>query len=178
MGWIENVAALCLAGIIATGCQFQPLYASAPQGVQGSMASALSQISVSEVDTRSAQLVRNHLVFLLNGGSTPFEATHDVRLRVSKINKTLASRVRTNNPNGSNQIGNTAGSVQINASYEIYDNTRNEIVARGSRSASAAYDQTSQSFASERAEIDAEARAATAAAEQLRLAIAGDLSRI
>jgi len=58
----------------------------------------------------------------------------------------------------------------------IYDFASKQIIHRGSRFASAAYDKTSQSFASERAQRDAENRAAREVAEQLRFAIASDLS--
>lgn len=153
-------------------CQFQPLYGS-DSGSLASGSSSLATISVAEVEERSAQQVRNHLIFLMTGGANPANPSHEVRLRISQNKTVLAARVANRD---SGQVGNTAGSVQLNASYEIYDTTTRQVTHRGSRVTSASYDRTSQSFASERAERDAENRAARELAEKLRLAIASDLA--
>ena len=165
---------LCVfALLILTSCQFQPLYTS-PSGTTPASNLALSNISVSDVSTREAQQVRNHLIFLLSGGSSPIEPSHDIRLRVSSSTQTIAG---TRASVSSSQLGNTAGTVAITVSYDLYELSQNKIVTSGSRTASAAFDKTSQSFSSERAERDAVNRAAKAAAEQVRLAISSDLNQ-
>lgn len=166
----------CSLAFGLSACQFQPLYTS-DAGTTGTANLALSTLSVAQVDTREAQQVRNHLIFLLSGGSTPLNPTHEVRLRVSSVNQNLAAAIG-GGPGTGIPPGNTAGSVQVSASYEIYDFAKKDIIHRGNRKASAAFDQTSQSFASERAERDAENRAAREVAEQLRLAIGSDLNRL
>ncbi|MCB1423963.1 MAG: hypothetical protein KDJ69_16185 [Nitratireductor sp.] len=166
-----GLSAFALAALLQA-CQFQPLYSS-DSGTVANSSFALSSLSVAEVDSRVEQQVRNHLIFLLSGGAAPLNPSHEVRIRVSSNSRVLAARVKSGQ---SSQIGNTAGSVELTASYEIYDFASKEIVHRGSRFASAAYDKTSQSFASERAARDAENRAAREVAEQLRFAIASDLS--
>lgn len=155
-----------------SACQFQPLYGSSASDGQP-VAQALSSVAVADVSTREAQQVRNHLIFLISGGSSPVSPTHEVRLRVSSTVRNLAGRISSAD---TNQMGNTAGSVAMTASYDIYRLSDMELVYRGSRTASAAFDETSQSFATERAQRDAENRAAQAVAEQLRLAIASDLA--
>ena len=165
--------AIFCALLVLSSCQFQPLYTS-PSGTTPASNVALSNISVSEVSTREAQQVRNHLIFLISGGSSPVEPSHNVRLRVSSSTQTLASRV---SDISTSQLGNTAGSVAITVSYDLYDLGDNKIMASGSRTANAAFDKTSQSFSSERAERDAVNRAAKAAAEQVRLAISSDLNQ-
>lgn len=162
---------IALAALLQA-CQFQPLYSSDSGTIAGSNL-ALSSVSVAEVDTRVEQQVRNHLIFLVSGGASPVNPTHEVRVRVASNSRVLAAKVKSGQ---SSQIGNTAGNVELTASYEIYDFASKEIVHRGSRFASASYDRTSQSFASARAERDAENRAAREVAEQLRFAIASDLS--
>lgn len=155
-----------------TACQFQPLYSSA--GVSGEgMSRTLSSVSVGEVATREAQQVRNHLIFLMSGGSSPSNPTHEVRLRVTSTVRNLAGRISNQE---TNQIGNTAGSIAMTVSYDLYRLEDMELVHRGTRTANAAFDETSQSFATERAQRDAVDRAALAVAEQLRLAIASDLA--
>ena len=167
-----------LIGSLAAGlgaCQFQPLYSSS-QGTVGNSNIALSGLTVAEVDTRDGQQVRNHLIFLLSGGANPVNPTHEVRLRVTDSSTVLASRVR--DAEITTQTGNTAGSVKITASYEIYDFQKKKIIFRGTRNSSAAYDKTNQNFASSRAQRDAQNRAAREVAEQLRFAISSDFNRI
>lgn len=163
----HKVAIACAAGFMLTLSACQPLYTS-PDGSIGSSNSALSSISVTQVDTRTAQQVRNHLIFLLSSGITPLNPAYELKIRVSSNATTSASRL--------DATGKTAGSVLTTVSYELYDTSKNAVSYRGKRSASASFDQTSQSFANERAKRDAENRSAKAVAEQIRLAIAGDLS--
>lgn len=170
-GLVRGLPLFALA-VLLQACQFQPLYSS-DSGTVANSGFALSSLSVAEVDSRVEQQVRNHLIFLLSGGAAPLNPTHEVRIRVSSNSRVLAAKVKSGQ---SNQIGNTAGSVELTASYEIYDFASKEVIHRGNRFASAAYDRTSQSFASERAARDAENRAAREVAEQLRFAIASDLS--
>lgn len=151
--------------LIFSSCQ--PLYTS-PNGAVGASSVALSTISVAQVDTRSAQQVRNRLIFLLSNGSSPLDPAFELRIRVNSSATTSASRIDT--------TGKTAGTVLTSVSYELYDFSKKIIVHRGTRSASASYDQTSQSFANERAKRDAVNRSAKAVAEQIRLAIATDLN--
>lgn len=155
-----------------SGCQFQPLYGNG-NNLAGGQSASLSGLYIEEVDTRAGQQVRNHLIFLLNGGASPFQPTHSVKLRVNAIDTTLAGAVANLD---SNQIGNTAGNVRVSVSYEIFDVGSKEIIYRGQREARASYDKTSQSFATERARRDAENRAAREVAEQLRFAIASHLN--
>ncbi len=157
-----------LVGFSITACQFQPLYGNTAAPDQDA---DLANIAVAEVNNRVGQQVRNHLIFLMNGGSTPPDAAREIRLRITSTTSNLATKVTDLE---TRQRGNTAGTVRVTASYEIYDRNESRIVARGSRAASASFDQTSQSFASERAERDAENRAARELAEYLRFAIASD----
>lgn len=160
-----TIASLAVFSLTLTACQ--PLY-SAPDGSIGISNSALSSISVANVDTRPAQQVRNHLIFLLSSGITPTNPAYELRIRVSSSSTTSASRL--------DSTGKTAGSVITNVSYELYDISKKTLTHRGNRSTSASYDQTSQSFANERAKRDAENRSSKAVAEQIRLAIAADLN--
>lgn len=176
---IAKIKSLGIAGSVLLltlglgGCQFQPLYSSS-SGTTGPENTALSSFYVAEVNTREAQQVRNHLIFLLSGGSSPVNPTHEVRLRVSSSVRTLAAAVKNVN---TNQLGNTAGSVTVTGSYEVYDKAKQEVIFRGTRESSASYDKTSQNFATQRAERDAANRAARSLAEQIRLAIAADLNK-
>ena len=153
--------------LLLSACQFQPLYgeySSKPEDVAG-----LSGVSVSQVNSRVGQQVRNHLLFLLNGGFDSAEKTHEARIRVTWSNKQLAAIEGVRD--------NVSGSITVIASYDLIDLSTGKAVANGSRRAQAYYDRTGQVFSNTRAERDAENRAAREAAESLRLAIASDLSR-
>jgi len=161
-------AATLLLFAILSACQFQPLYGERTSSLQNG--TNLSGVSVSQVDTRVGQQVRNHLLFLLDGGYTNPEKTHEARIRVNSNNKQFASV--------QGEQDSTSGSVTVIVTYDLVDLATGKAIANGSRQAFASYDRTGQVFANERAVRDAENRAARETAESLRLAIASDLSGI
>lgn len=163
--------ALAVSSLIAlSGCQVRPLYATGPSAVGGA---ALSQsISVKEVNSRYAQEVRNHLIFLLNGGSgEPASASYKLELGVTKRVATVAAITPA-----TGESRGTAGAVVMASNYSISDAVTGTQVAKGSRQVTASFDAPSQQFARLRAERDAEDRAARELAEALKLAIAADLA--
>lgn len=163
---ISRSAIAVLALLVLSACQFQPLHGdnSARQG------GGLEQVGVASVDNRVAQQVRNHLLFLLNGGFASAEKTHEARLSVNFSNRLSAALPSVED--------STAGTVTVRARYDLVDLRTNETIASGSRDATAAYDRTGQVLANNRATRDAENRAAKEAAEALRLAIAAHMSRL
>ncbi len=162
-------AALLGAALLALpACQYQPLYG--PNSYASQSAETLSLIGVSDVETRVAQQVRNHLIFLLQGGAAAPQPTYDLKLRVVDNGRLQAAAA---------DVGDTtAGVVTVTASYDLYDLATRTRIANGTRVASASYDRTGQSFANSRAVRDAENRAAREVAEQIRLALAADISRL
>jgi LPS-assembly lipoprotein len=166
-------SALAFSSLLAlSGCQVRPLYATGPAAAG---ASVLSQpISVNEVTSRYAQEVRNHLIFLLNGGAgEPVNAAYRLELGVTKRVTTVAVVTpRTGESRG------TAGSIVLSSNYVLSDAATGSQAATGSREVSASFDSPRQQFAKLRAERDAEDRAARELAESLKLAIAADLARL
>ena len=162
-------AALAMSSLIAvSGCQMRPLYATGPSG-----AAAVSQpIAINEVTSRYAQEVRNHLIFLLNGGAgEPAEAVYKLELGVTKRVTNVASITPA-----TGESRGTAGAVVLASNYTISDAVTGSQVAAGSREITASFDRPAQQFALLRAERDAEDRAARELAEALKLAIAADLA--
>lgn len=162
-----------LAGLLPlalTGCTLQPLYGTAAVVEPGSETFSLSSVGVGEVDSRVGQQVRNHLLFMMHGGNDPVEHRHEVRLQVTSFEKQTSSHTSLRDT--------TAGTVTVNASYNVFDARTQERLTGGTRSATASFDRTSQSFANERAVRDAENRAGRDVAEQLRFAILADLRRL
>jgi LPS-assembly lipoprotein len=161
------VVAAVLASGLATGCTWQPLYGDTVYSSSAVPDPVLSQVYVGDVDTRVGQQVRNHLIFLLQGGKDNANTRYELKMRVRNINSEYAA-VR-------NVRDFTAGQVSVTVSYDLIDRTDMKRVSGGSRVATAPYDRTPMDFANSRARRDAENRAAKEVAEQLRLAIAADL---
>jgi LPS-assembly lipoprotein len=166
MGRASVYIAIMLSSLI-TGCTWQPLYGDTAYSSSVVPDPVLSQVYVSDVNTRVGQQVRNHLIFLLQGGKDNASTRYELKMRVRDIDNRYAA-VR-------NVRDFTAGQVTVTASYDLIDKTTMERVAGGSRVATAPYDRTPMDFANSRAQRDAENRAAKEVAEQLRLAIASDL---
>lgn len=157
-----------------SGCQVRPLYsAGAGAGSAAAQAANLS-VSVGQVNTRYAQEVRNHLIFLLNGGAAePAGPAYKLDIGVTK--RTIQSVEVQTNASGENQP--TAGGVVLESSFSLQDAASGETVSTGSRSVTSSFDRPRQQFAQLRAERDAEDRAARELAELLRLAVAAELAK-
>jgi LPS-assembly lipoprotein len=160
---------------LASACTVRPLYSSAPLA-SGSTANAqteLASIAIKPVKTRYAQQVRNNLIFALTGGNgQPAAPAYSLDINVSEL---LESAARIQVATDLDQP--TAGTVTLTSRYRLTDAATGAVVASGRRSISASYDKPSQEFASYRAQIDAENRAARELAELLHLAIAQDLAK-
>ena len=172
---VAILAALAVSLAVSAGCTVTPLYsnASAQAGADAGMAAELSSIAIKPVNTRYAQEVRNHLIFLLNGGGgQPPAARYTLALGITALNESAAvvQIARENEP--------SAGTVTVISTYALTENATGEAVASGKRQISASYDKPRQEFAALRAQRDAEDRAARELAELLRLALAQDLSRL
>ncbi len=149
-----------------SACTVQPLAGTSPSSA--GTTPEFRSIAIDAVTTRPAQEVRNALLFALHGGVTPVETRYSLRLDVSSQSVQLAIRSSTLAP--------TASQVILTTSYVLRETATGETVASGRQKTVAAYDQTSQSFADTRALRDAENRAASEAAQKIRLSLARDLA--
>jgi LPS-assembly lipoprotein len=154
--------------LTTSACTFRPLY-SQSDDVNGNLSTQLSQVSVNEVDTRVAQQVRNHLIFILNASNQPLEYRYQANLQIASIERRTSSQKSLSDT--------TAGFVTVIASYTLMDSKGNKRIASGSRKATAYFDRNSQILANQRAVRDAENRAGKEVAEKLRHAFASDLRR-
>lgn len=157
------------------GCQVRPLYSAGGAVVSSTStgeATRLSSISIKPVSNRPAQIVRNQMIFLFNGGAKPQTQTrYTVTLNVTSETASAAfvQVAEEDEP--------TAGTVTMRGVYDLVDNESGEVIRRGSRQVVASYDVSRQQFAALRAERDAQERAGRELAELLRLSIAQDLSQ-
>ncbi len=174
---------LILAGVVLvslplSGCTVRPLYSTDSTGTLRSEVSALQQIIIKPADTRPELEVRNHLIFLLNGGAgMPAEAPYSLELSVTSRTANAALVQLIADPT-ENEGQPTAGVVHMKSNYVLTDVRTGDTIGKGQRSVAANFDQPRQEFAIARAERNAQDRAARELAELLRLALAQDMERI
>ena len=163
-----------VSAILVTGCTVRPLYSDAPLDASGASTRAeLASIAVKPVSSRYAQQVRNNLIFGLYGGAqAPAQPVYSLTLGVTELVQSSAVVQVTTDVDQP-----TAGTVTLTSSYTLTDAGTGKTVASGKRSITSSYDRPSQEFATYRAQIDAENRAARELADLLRLALAQDLAR-
>ena len=168
------ILAALMAGVLvsASACTVRPLHGNGSITGDQSAASALSAIEVKPVETRQALQVRNHLIFLLSGGAgQPADPSLMLDLNVTSTTTSGATvQIATDNEP-------SAGTVTMKAKYTLRVAATGDVVSNGNRVTAASFDRLRQEFATLRAELDAENRAARELAELLRLAIVHDLEK-
>lgn len=172
---LRRIALAGLVGSLAfiSACQVRPLYSSAPLSTGSTANAEMASIAVKPVRTRYAQQVRNNLIFGFGrGAGEPASPLYSLDLGVTEGVESSALV-----QNGTDQDEPTAGSVTLTAGYTLTDAKTGAVIAVGKRAITSSFDRPRQEFASYRAQIDAENRAARELAEALQLSIAQDLAR-
>jgi len=174
---LRRVALAGLVGSLAlvSACTVRPLYSNAPlsPGSNATANSELASIAIKPVKTRYAQQVRNNLIFGFGrGAGEPASPLYSLTLSVTEAVESSAL-VQV----GTDEDEPTAGSVTLTANYTLTDAKTGAVITVGKRSITSSFDRPRQEFASYRAQIDAENRAARELAEALQLSIAQDLVR-
>ena len=152
------LAGLLLGFTALSACTVSPVYGTR------SGAAPLGLVSVTEVQTRVAQRVRNALIETLGTPSVAEPFTLD--LRVSNDIKLFLRDFETERA--------SAGTVTVTAAFTL--RAPDGRVSEGRERARASFDAPLQEFARQRAIRDAENRAAREVAQRVRLAIAPVLS--
>ncbi|MEP0943947.1 MAG: LPS assembly lipoprotein LptE [Rhizobiaceae bacterium] len=171
---IQRLAGTVSLLFFIASCTVQPLNSTTTNqlsldGTSSSVRGVMKTISVKPVKTRVAQQVRNNLLFDLNGGQQEPGGQYVVSLQISSASQSLAVE--------GDSLSSTSTQVAVTAVYTLLDTSTGKPVSTGKRRAVASFDQTPQKFANERAQRDAENRAAKVVAQQLRLAIGQALTQ-
>ncbi len=178
-GRISNfLKTACLLSIlgIAQACTVTPLYGNRSQASENGASAQLGQIAIKPAVNRQEQQVRNHLIFLLDGGAAaPANAAYSLDLGVTTQTISAGTQQAIFDPTN-NEGQPTSGTVIMTSNYVLTDSATGKKVATGKRSASADFDRPRQVFANDRAERDAQDRAARELSELLRLSLAQDLA--
>ena len=159
---------LAVAGLVA-GCGFQPLYGQNPSVADESVRDKFAEVLVVPIPQRQgspqarvAVALQNALKFDLNNGATPVTPTHRLEVVVSPINITVSIDPVTGRPQ--------EGIGGVTATYKLVEIATGKIVLTDSTSSNVGYDipGTQQRFAGQRAQLNAEDRAANVAADAIR----------
>jgi len=146
-----------------SACTVTPLYSAAPDGT--TMQAELAAISVLPAANRLTQIVRNELVFAFGGGAEPEAPIYELSLSAS-------SGSGPDVPGTNVPLTRLAVTVR----YTLIELGSGAVIASGTASVETSFQLSNQGFANLRAREDAEARAAVAAADRVRLAIISALA--
>lgn len=180
---IRPLAAAVVMGtsVILAACTVQPLYRGDSQGasqinVAPSIRTKLSGIVIEQPTDRFNQMVRNRLIFLLNGGGgEPSTPTYQLALGTGV---SVRSAVQLDIGDTTDRTGRaSAGTVDGRSTYVLKD-MENKPLAKRTRGVSASFDRPRQEYANLQAEEDAKKRAANELAEQIFLSLVQDLTKL
>lgn len=157
---------LLLGAAGLAGCtEVRPLYGSGAAGF--TPAGDLAAIRIAPVGTREAQRLRNELIRLITPSGEPVSPTYLMSLQISIQQKDVLVRTTS-------EVDRKT--VSYNVTYKIVEAGTDTEIMIGKAFADASYNRVESEFANIRAREDAEARAATVVAEQIRTQIAARLA--
>lgn len=176
-----TTAVALATSLVLSACTVQPLYHGDATGaseinVAPSIRSKLSGVVIDQPTDRFNQLVRNRLIFLLNGGGgEPAKPTYQLSLGTSYYIRTA---VQMDIGDSTDRTGRaSAGAVDGRSTYILKD-MENKPLVRRTRAVSASFDRPRQEYANLQAEENAKKRAAEELAEQIFLSLAQDMSKL
>ncbi len=167
IGFVLGLASL----VILAGCQVRPLYSQA-----GGTGERLEAVSFSPPTNRVDQVVRNHLIFLTNGGKgETSRPAYDVKLSATSSVSSIIDDEDDDNVSISGIP--LPGRVLVEAVYTLTRLSDGKVLKSAKREIVALIDVPGQGFAKLRAVRDAENRAARELAEFILAEIAITLAR-
>ena len=162
------IAAVCagLAGLVLSGCGFQPLYGGTTAGGQ-KLAAVMASVDVVPIPGRVGQKLRNELIFANTGGG--YAAPTRYKLEIAIKESVTDQLVQI--------TGDATGQVfQLDATFKLIDTANGATVYQGKAVSRSAYNRFQEIFANVRARYDAENRAARTVAESIRTQVAARLA--
>ncbi len=149
---------------VLSGCGFQPLYGHYSNA---QVAQQLAAVKVTRIPGRVGQKLRNEVIFGLYRGDYPEAPSYrlDVVLRESQspVLKQITGQA-------------TQMLYHLEADYKLIDLATEKVLFKATTQSQAAYDRVDAGFANLRAKIDAENRAATVIAQNIKNRIAAFFS--
>lgn len=157
---LRRLAAVLLALGLA-GC-FRPMYGELNGGP--AVVDQMARIDVQVADGRVGQSLRNELLYAFNGGSEATDSGYKLSVSIAQSTSDVILQ-------RSGEAGTTL--YEVRAKFTLSDAGTGRVLHGGAAVSRTSYDRTGQIFANQRAELDAENRAAKALARSIRTRIAG-----
>jgi LPS-assembly lipoprotein len=162
-------AALVLPMLMLAGCAggegFRPMYAPTASGV--GVQERLKTVDVTPIPSRVGQRIRNELIFQNTGGGLPEKP--EFRLDIT-IREALGSTLVKNSGEALSQI------YTLDATFRLVRLSDKKVVMEGTSHGRAGFERFQQIYANVRAREDAENRAASTIADDIRTRLAAVLS--
>jgi LPS-assembly lipoprotein len=162
-------AVAILSALVLVGCAggegFRPMYAPTASGV--GVQERMKSIDVTPIGSRVGQKIRNELIFQTTGGGLPDKPEYrlDITIREA-LNSTLVK------PNGE-----ALGQIYtLEAAFRLTRLSDKKIVMEGTSYGRAGFERFQQIYSNVRARQDAENRAATTVADDIKTRLAAALS--
>jgi len=165
---LVRMAAVLALGALTAAC-FQPLYGNNTLPAGDSVRDKLGSIDVANIpagngtpNARLAVALRNELMFNFNNGAAPVSPTHRLQVTLTSTITTVIVDVASGRPD--TQV------ESVNASFTLTEIATNRVVLSTTTFARASFDipGSAQRFAQQRAWHNAEDRAVTLVAENIR----------
>ena len=173
--WMRIAAVMALAGLTA-GC-FQPLYGERSLTGGASMRDALAAVEIQQIDAppgdaraRMAVELRNELQFALRGGNGSMPATHSLKINITDGRSSII--VDPTTARAEYEI------ISLDATYTLTDLKTGKPVFTSTATARTSYDVPGQQnrYAMLRGQRNAQGKATTVIAEQIRNRLASHLA--
>lgn len=176
----SSLAALMLGSALTlTGCTVQPLYQgndkAAPK-LAPTIRSKLAAVAIDAPNDRFSQIVRNRLIFLLDGGKG--EPPAPQYMLTLNAGYSIRAAVQIDIGDTADRTGRASKGTVVATSKYLLKDKDGKLLASKIRTVSSSFDRPRQEYANLQAEEDGEKRAAEELAEQIFLSVAQDLSKL
>jgi LPS-assembly lipoprotein len=166
LGILAATATAVSLSACSDGTGFRPVYGNF--GTSAAVDSKLAQIEMATIPGRVGQRVRNELIFQTTGGQNPLPPAY--RLEIV-LTESLTSTLVQRDGDSLSQI------YALNATFRLVNINDRSVVLQGTSFGRAGFERFTSVLANVRAREDAENRAATTVATDIRGRLAAFLSR-
>ncbi|MBR9972767.1 LPS assembly lipoprotein LptE [Magnetospirillum sulfuroxidans] len=162
MWWSKVALMVGLLALGPMGCGFTPMYAK-NQSQANPVVAELAGIRVAGIEDRSGQILRNALVQRITPLGEPAHSTHSLNVKLTTSQENLAER---------NDGKASLGRLFITATFQLVDYQSEKPVFSSSSRSVVSYRLLGPRYGSTAVERDAEQRALTDLAEDIRAQVA------
>ena len=170
MGWrFYKFFATAIVLLTVSGCSdVRPLYGTSSANYSDSVQVHLADIKIPEPRDRVEQLIRNELISLMSPPGTPGNGQYSLLLK--PIYREQSSYVAN-----SSEVGRRIFYLKVE--YTLFDSGTRKELYKGKTFSEVSYDRISSKFANLQARTNAEERASTEVAQDIRTRLAAYFSK-